>query len=337
MRILFFTLVEMRTIYAKGIYPDMVKDFVKKGHHVDYFFPLEKNFTQYGNNYSLNSIKVRHKIQKTNNFIYKYLSYKFLESTFSKIIRNTKISYDLLIIVTPSIFQTKIVKSFKFKFNNSKVLLLLKDIFPDNALDLKILSNKFPKFLILKYFKYIEARLYKLVDKIGVMTELNRDYFSQHNKQFINKVFMSPNSIEFYEISKINTPDKLGIPLDKVIITFIGNIGLPQYPEKIRELIDNSNKNFFFIFIGTGSKEKELNNFSSSKLLFINKNLSQTDVDQYLINSHLGLVVLNKKFNVPNFPSKILSYLNACLSILAITNEYNDLRYLINIQIIPGI
>jgi hypothetical protein len=46
--------------------------------------------------------------------------------------------------------------------------------------------------------------------------------------------------------------------------------------------------------------------------------------------------MLNGKFTVPNFPSKILSYLNANLPILSFTNDFNDLKELIYSKRIPG-
>ncbi len=337
MRILFFTLVQMTSINDRGIYADMVKEFIKKGHHIDYFFPLSKPFTKNGENYSLNSIVINQKIQKTKNFILKYLSYKKIEKYLSKTILNLKDHYDLLIIATPSIFQSKIVKTFKYKFQKSKVLLLLKDIFPDNALDLNIIKKYFPYTIIYKYFRKIENNLYKNVDKIGLMTRLNQQYFISRNKEFSNKQFISPNSLEFYDIPKIYNRSQLSLPEDKIIVTFIGNIGLPQSPNKIYELINNSPKDVYFVLIGNGTMDSLFKSLSSEKLLFINELLPQEKVDQYLINSNLGLVVLNSKFNVPNFPSKILSYLNAKLPILAITNEFNDLKDLIKKNHINGI
>jgi glycosyltransferase involved in cell wall biosynthesis len=329
MRILFFTLVKMISMEDRGIYSDMVKEFVKKGHHVDYHFPYGKNFSLEGDKYSLNGIKINFKIQKTNNFISKYFSYKRLESLFSKIIIKSKFDYNLLIIVTPSIFQTRVVKVFKKKYINAKTLLLLKDIFPDNALDLGILSLKFPRNIIYKIFKATETRLYELVDKIGCMTELNSQYLVLNNYKVKDKVFISPNSINPYKIKLNLTRSDLGLPADKIIVTFVGNLGLPQNPIFIRKLIDLSPPSILFLVIGDGSLIAPLINIEIHKLRFINKILSQDEIDQYLINSDYGLVVLSAMFKIPNFPSKILSYLNANIPLLAFTNEFNDLKYLI--------
>lgn len=336
MRILFFTLIKMTSMEDRGIYADMVKEFIKRGHHVDYYFPHSRNFNAKGDNYSLNSILLKQKYQKINNFIFKLFSYVLLDFKLSKIISKSIKTYDLLILVTPSIFQLKIIKSFKKRFPNSKTLLLLKDIFPDNALDLNILNKRFFLFLVYNFFKKIEYKLYNNVDKIGVMTELNKVYILDRFPQHKNKIFISYNSIQFYDIPRIKNRIDLGIDNNKIIITFIGNIGLPQDPIAIKRIIESSSDDVFFIIIGSGAKDFKLANISKTKLLFINDQLDQLIIDQYLINSNYGLILLNSKFKVPNFPSKLLSYLNANLPILAITNENNDLKELIEKKMIVG-
>jgi glycosyltransferase involved in cell wall biosynthesis len=285
----------------------MINEFIKKGHPVDYYFPFQNHFSSKGDLHTFTSIKIKGKLEKTNNFVLKFMLYKFLEFQFSKVITKTQTNYDLLIIVTPSIFQTKILRKFKKKFPQSKTLLLLKDIFPDNALDLGILNKKFPLIIAYKYFKKIEKKLYHLVDKIGVMTELNRQYILLKNPSLNHKIFVSPNSAYSYEITKKKSRSDLNLP-DNVLITFIGNIGVPQDPYFLLNLIKFSPKNFSFLIIGTGAKDYLFSNFQNDKVIFVNKVFTQEDIDQYLINSDYGLVLLNYSFNVPNFPSKILSY-----------------------------
>ena len=156
MRILFYTLVKVHSLDDRGIYSDMIDEFVKRGHQVDYYFPSIESFTLKGDNYSLNSIKLKQESQKNNNFFIKFLSYLIQDYKFSKIIKSLSNQYNLFIIATPSIFQSKVVKVFKSKNTHSKVLLLLKDIFPDNAFDLGFFRKKFPLNYLFNYLKKIE-------------------------------------------------------------------------------------------------------------------------------------------------------------------------------------
>jgi hypothetical protein len=323
MKILFFALSPIHSLKEKGIYADMISEFNNQGDYVDYFFPSKKIFFYTEDKVSYKSIKVKANPQKQSNFIKKFLLYLEVEKTMKKSIKQSKKYYDMLILVTPSIFQLKVIDTFKKMNPNATVILLLKDIFPDNAIDLGILKNKFPFNLAIKYFKSIEKNLYKKVDHIGCMTQLNMAYVSRTHPYIKNKLFLSPNSINPYKIKKSQTRKTLGLPENKILLIFVGNIGLPQDPFFIQEFVNKLPINMYMIIIGTGSK------FifeTKSNLLVINRIMNQDEIDQYLINSDYGLVFLSNKFNVPNFPSKILSYLNANLPIISFSNFYNDLN-----------
>lgn len=323
MRILFFTLIPIKNLKEKGIYNDMISEFNDQGDNVDYYFPNKEKYFNVEQNVSFISIKTRDNPQKQSNFIKKYFLYLEIEHNLTKLIKHNNKNYDLLIIVTPSIFQLKIINIFKNKNPKAKVLLLLKDIFPDNAIDLGILKNYFPMNIAIKHFKSIEKKLYDYVDHIGCMTPLNIEYIANKHHKIKEKLFLSPNSIKPYKIPRIENRKSLGLPVNKKILIYTGNIGLPQDPELIKQFIQLLPNNYYMILIGSGTNfpiiEKE-------NLLIINKVLKQYEVDQYLINSDYGLVFLSEKFNVPNFPSKILNYLNANLPLISITNKYNDLR-----------
>jgi hypothetical protein len=327
MKILFLSLTPIYTLLQKGIYADMIQEFNSLGDNVDYFFPSQSKFFKQEGNCSFQSFKLKRNPQKQANFIKKYLSYLQIDSSMSNIIKQSVKSYDALILVTPSIFQLKIIKSFKKINKGSKVILLLKDIFPDNAIDLGILKYIFPMSLAIKYFKYIERKLYQFSDYIGCMTALNIEYISKKHKHISYKLFLSQNSIKPYSIKKKLTRQILNLPEDKTILIFIGNIGLPQDSKFINIFISSLLSNMFLLLIGTGSSFT----FTEHKQVrIINKLLNQDEIDQYLVNSDYGLVFLSHKFNVPNFPSKLLAYFNAEIPILAFTNSYNDLNPIFN-------
>jgi len=321
MRILFFTLIPIKNLQEKGIYADMISEFNDQGDNVDYYFPNKEKYFNLEQNVSFNSIRTRDNPQKQSNFIKKFFLYLDIEHNLSKIIKQNNNNYDLLIIVTPSIFQLKIIKSFKKKNPKAKVLLLLKDIFPDNAIDLGILKSAFPMNIAIKFFKSVENKLYGNVDLIGCMTPLNIKYISKKHPNIKEKLFLSPNSIKPYEIHQIETRKSLGLPEDKTIFIYTGNIGLPQDPNFINDFIYSLPENYFMVLIGTGSKfffEPRTN------LLIIKKQLKQNEIDQFLINSDYGLIFLSYKFNMPNYPSKKLSYENAQLPIISFTNLFSD-------------
>ena len=59
---------------------------------------------------------------------------------------------------------------------------MLKDIFPQNSIDLGILKKTGLKGVIYKYFSLKEQKLYKLSDVIGCTSEANIRYVKEHNE-----------------------------------------------------------------------------------------------------------------------------------------------------------
>lgn len=83
--------------------------------------------------------------------------------------------FDLVVYFTPPITFAGVVKYCKKKFH-CKSYLMLKDIFPQNAIDLNMLKTTGLKGIIYKYFKAEEKKLYTISDKIGCMSEMNMSY-----------------------------------------------------------------------------------------------------------------------------------------------------------------
>ena len=69
----------------------------------------------------------------------------------------------------------KVIDYFK-KRDNATTFLLLKDIFPQNAVDLGILSKRGVKGIIYRFFRKKERDLYRISDYIGCMSPANVAY-----------------------------------------------------------------------------------------------------------------------------------------------------------------
>lgn len=91
--------------------------------------------------------------------------------------------FDLIIYSTPPITFQRAVEYVKER-DNAQTYLLLKDIFPQNAVDIGILSKNGWKGLIYKYFRKKEKKLYGISDRIGCMSEANCKYILSHNPGF---------------------------------------------------------------------------------------------------------------------------------------------------------
>ena len=147
------------------------------------------------------------------------------------------------------------------------------------------------------------------------------------------KLEVNPNSIEVKEKSlnlEINLYDKYNIPRDKIIYIFGGNLGVPQGIEFLKKNIDycKSIKEAFFLVVGDGTEYKQFYNWiqtESIKNTLLIKELPKNEYDEIINISHVGLIFLNPHFSIPNFPSRILSYMQNYLPVICATDLITDI------------
>ena len=249
-----------------------------------------------------------------------------------KYLKNQKI--DLILFESPPITNASLIAWVKKKCGCS-AFLMLKDIFPQNAVDLKIISSK---GLLYKYFKRKEIDLYHVADKIGCMSPANRDYIIQHNP-WMNKekVELFPNTKKFTEITKpeiVTIRKRLNISDHACVFLFGGNMGKPQCIELLVHVIQalKMEKNIYFLFVGRGTERYKLKNIIRKQHICnarVIDNLPRDTFEQLIRESDVGLVVLDPRFTIPNYPSRILSYMEYAKPILAATDYVSDIKELI--------
>lgn len=337
MNILFLTIEKIDNIHERGIYSDLLRVFHENKHDIYIVSPREKRmkletgFSVVDNAKYLN-VKIGN-VTKTN-FIEKGISTITLERKILKAIKKyyKDVKFDLVIYSTPPITFNKIVRYIK-KRDNAKTYLLLKDIFPQNAVDLNLFSKKNP---IYYYFRRKEKQLYKASNYIGCMSKKNAEYIINNNKYLDKeKIEVCPNTITPIEIflndkEKRELKEKYNLPINKNIFIYGGNLGKPQGIDFIMKIIktnESNNKNFILI-IGSGTEFNKLQKFlneneiKNTKLLNM---MTKDDYDKIVGIVDVGLIFLDNRFTIPNFPSRLLSYLEGALPVLAATDVNTDI------------
>lgn len=339
MNILFLTLLDFSSINDSNIYTDLLREFVKNGHKVYIISPVERRKNQdtsliNEDGCSILKLKVGN-IQKTN-LIEKGISTLTIESKFLGGIKKyfANVKFDLVMYSTPPITLQKAVAYIK-KRDGAKTYLLLKDIFPQNAVDLGIMSKKGLKGLIYRYFRTKEKKLYELSDYIGCMSQANVRFLLKNNAITSQIVEICPNSIEpaqlnLDEETKREIRKKYNIPLDKVVLIYGGNLGKPQGVDFIIECLKaNRNNNLvYFMIVGSGTEFNRLYQFINGENLINAQLLAQLAKEDYelLVNAcDVGLIYLDRRFTIPNFPSRLLSYMQASMPVLAATDVNTDI------------
>ena len=341
MNVLFLTLVGFESLKEKGIYTDLLREFIKNGHYVYVVSPIEKK--QHKETYLINEENaqiLRLKIgntQKTN-IVEKGLSTVMIEPTFKKAIKRffSNVKFDFVMYSTPPITLVGAIKYVK-KRDNARTYLLLKDIFPQNAVDMEMITKSGIKGLLYWYFRNKEKKLYEISDRIGCMSLANVDYVIEHNPD-VNpkKIEVCPNSIEVVDMSvDENTRKKIrakyDIPFNKKVFIYGGNLGKPQgIPFLIECLKKCANiDDAFFLIAGDGTEYGLLEEYvkaSRQKNVKLMKRLSKNDYDTLVGACDVGMIFLDHRFTIPNYPSRLLTYLQAKLPVLASTDLSSDIK-----------
>lgn len=335
--ILFLTLVDIRSIKERNIYTDLLRELVGIGNTVYIVSPYErrerkKTCMLEEENCTILKVRIGN-IQQTN-VLEKGISTMLLETVYQRAIKKYfgGIKFDLMLYSTPPITLTRVAEWVKRR-DNASTYLLLKDIFPQNAVDLGMMS---PNSLLYKYFRNKEKKLYSISDRIGCMSQANVDYVLQHNPEVSpNKVEVFPNCIEMQQIiitdnERVAIRRKYGLPLDKKVFIYGGNLGKPQGVDfiiKCLTALKDDEEPFFFI-VGSGTEYVKLERFVNDikpgnvKLM---RSIPKDDFDRMLAACDVGLIFLDHRFTIPNFPSRLLSYVQARLPVLACTDTATDI------------
>jgi len=338
MNILFLTLLDFSSFSEHNIYCDLLREFIKNGHNVYCISPTEKRFgnnTHFEENGHLLKLRIGN-TQKTNIFE-KGISTLLIEPQFTgaikKFFANTK--FDLILYSTPPITLTSSVEYVKRR-DGAKTYLMLKDIFPQNAVDLGMMKITGLKGLLYRYFRRKEKKMYAISDRIGCMSQANVDYVLKHNPEINPEIVeICPNSIEVQDMhltddEKTEMRQKYGIPTERKVFVYGGNLGKPQGIPFIIECLraEKDNDKAFFLIVGDGTEYGKLEAFVNEEKqanVMLMKQLPKEDYDKMIAACDVGMIFLDHRFTIPNFPSRLLSYMQAGLPVLACTDPNTDI------------
>jgi len=338
MNLIFLTLVRITSVEDRGLYQDLMRKFRDEGHQVYIVTPcerrlgLETSLTERDGVHILN-VKTLN-VQKTN-LIEKGIGTLLMESQYKAAIRRYLggIRFDLITYSTPPITFTNVVKYLKRKNPGAVTYLQLKDIFPQNAVDIGMFSQR---SLFYSYFRGKEKELYRVSDFIGCMSPANVRFLLQHNPEIVpSRVEVAPNSIALEEkdtdpVDRNEIRNRYGLPLDRPVFVYGGNLGKPQgIPFLIECLNANaSRQDCFFVIVGSGTEYPRLKAWyesthpASVKVL---NGLPKPEYEGLARTCDVGLVFLDHRFTIPNYPSRLLSYLENKKPVLCVTDPNTDI------------
>lgn len=340
MNVLFLTTGTFNSINEQSMYPDLLREFKKNGHVVYIVSTNERRLgkeTEYVEEDGAHLLRVKIGNLTKTNMLEKGISTLMVEGQFKAAIKKylSDVKFDLVLYSTPPITLVSAIEYVKNR-DGAKTYLLLKDIFPQNAVDIGIMRKTGVKGLLYKHFRKQEKKLYSISDRIGCMSQANVDYVVNHNPEVNPEtVEVCPNCLEVIDKSvdketRRQIRVKYGIPLDKKVFVYGGNLGKPQGIPFLIECLEKCKdiEDVFFLVVGNGTEYGKLEGYektSRQKNFKLMSRLPKEDYDTMVGACDVGLIFLDHRFTIPNFPSRLLSYMQAKIPVLAVTDPNTDI------------
>jgi len=163
---------------------------------------------------------------------------------------------DGIVWYSPSIFHGPLVKALKKK-HGCKGYLILRDIFPEWAVNLGIMGRGLPY----RFFKLIEAYQYSVADKVGVQTPANLEYFQKWQSPKRGQIEVLYNWLSVSESAECTISLRESSLTGRKIFVYAGNMGKAQNIGpfiNVIAMVDQMRDDIGFVFVGRGSEVKSL-------------------------------------------------------------------------------
>jgi glycosyltransferase involved in cell wall biosynthesis len=238
------------------------------------------------------------------------------------------VQWDGVLWYSPSIFHGPLVNALKKK-NGIRGYLILRDIFPEWALDMGLMNRGLPY----RFFKAIANYQYSVADCIGVQTLGNLKYFKRWvrpNRQ----LQVLPNWLGEPAALPCSIRIEHTILAGRRIFVYAGNMGVAQGMDSILELVKSFSENHGvgFLFVGRGSEvqrlKDEANKASLDNVAFFDE-IDPDEIPDLYAQCAAGIVALDQRHKSHNIPGKFLTYMQCGVPVLANINAGNDLAEVI--------
>ena len=92
------------------------------------------------------------------------------------------------------------------------------------------------------------------------------------------------------------------------------------------------NRDVYFLIVGDGTEYGKIESFvreAQPENIKLMQRLPKEDYDTMVAASDVGMIFLDHRFTIPNFPSRLLNYMQAKLPVLACTDSNTDIGKII--------
>lgn len=313
---------------------DLSREFSRQGHALTVFLPspdLETSWTLE----SFDGVEVlRLKAPRTKDIGYfrRTLGELMMPFVMMRQFRKSPLCserWDGVVWYAPSIFHGPLASALK-KSSGCKGYLIIRDIFPEWAVDMGLMGRGLPY----RFFDAVARYQYKVADVIGVQTPGNRGYFDQWQQKSGRRLEVLQNWLD--KPAHARCPirvNETGLAGRKVFV-YAGNMGIAQGMNILLDLADKlrHRTDVGFLFVGRGSDATRLKvsatDLKLDNVLFYDE-IHPDEIPDLYSQCSAGIVSLDPRHKSHNIPGKFLTYMQSGLPVLANINEGNDLAQMI--------
>lgn len=299
---------------------DLIQELLKKNDKVTLITSTPDKKKNSNKNKNLRIIRVNIFSWNKKNFILKGLNQIFLMTQIILILMKNNSKFDKAFIYCPPLFLGLISLLIK----NTKKIVNIQDFFPQNAIDLGILKNKF----IILFLRKIERIVYKHNDFILVNSLNSKKYLIRKYPELKKKIIFN------YNWTKIRRVNKKKSKKNKIFkFVFGGSLGPAQNLERLlpifKRLIGKCELHVFGDGITKEKLKKKVieNNIKNIKIY---KTISNAKFMHKLQEYDSGLIALNELNQTPFIPGKFNFYCSSGKNSTAIVHKQCDLNQIIH-------
>lgn len=239
------------------------------------------------------------------------------------------VKWDGVIWYAPSIFHGPLVSALK-KDSGCRTYLIIRDIFPEWAVDMGLMGRGLPY----KFFDAVARYQYSVADTIGVQSPGNQGYFERWCKKPGRKLDVLQNWLDKPARSRCSIRIDQTILAGRKVFVYAGNMGVAQGMDILLELAEKlcNRSDVGFLFVGRGSDATRLKETAKAQrlenVLFCDE-IHPDEIPDLYAQCNAGVVALDPRHKSHNIPGKFLTYMQSGLPVLANVNGGNDLAALI--------
>jgi glycosyltransferase involved in cell wall biosynthesis len=317
---------------------DLSREFVRQGHELTVLLPssvIKQPFIV-ENVDGVELIRLRSPRIKDLNYLRRTINEFITPFMMYLNLRKSRVDLqklDAVLWYSPSIFLAPLANFLKKK-NNVKGYLIIRDIFPDWAVDMGLIQKN---SIVHSILSLVANYQYSVADYIGVQSKGNLVYFEGSGRHSRQKIEVLNNWLGSRTFSQKYINLKETKFAKRKVFIYAGNMGIAQGLNIFIDLACHlkQRKDLGFLFVGRGSEFAQLKKRSDDKklenLLFYDE-IDPDEIGGLYKQCIAGIVSLDLRHKSHNIPGKFLSYMQYGLPVLACINKGNDLSELIKYE-----